>query len=65
MSDLSQARVVSFHSIDGKLLDKEKEFMEVDDALEYAETLECISVQVFQRDKGIIYYQRPQIREYL
>jgi hypothetical protein len=63
MSDLSQAKVVSLHSISGKLLDKEKEFMEVEDALVYAKTLECISVQVFQRDKGIILYQRPQISE--
>lgn len=64
MSDLSQARVVSFHAVNGKLLEKEKEFMVVEDALEYANTLECMSVQVFERDKGIIFYQRPHLTEY-
>ncbi len=56
---MANAKVLSTHYVDGKIIDKEKEFVEKEDALSYAKELTCLLVRVFEKDTGIIYYNKP------
>lgn len=56
---MAEARVLSFHHVNGQFIDKEKDFMNTEDALDYAKKLDCMSVRVLEKDKGVIYYERP------
>ncbi len=53
------AKVLSTHYVDGKIIDKEKEFIDKEDALSYAKEMNCLIVRVLEKDVGVIYYNKP------
>jgi hypothetical protein len=55
------ARVLSTHFVDGKIVDIDKDFVDKDEALEYAKNLKCITVRVFEKEVGVVYFHKPGV----
>ena len=60
---MAESIVISLHQIDGNLIDKQQEFDDKEEALEYAQELKCLVVRVYEKDTGIIHYSKPGITE--